>query len=79
MLSKQSEQKITKHKSCSATPGLLEIDDKLKSETIKIASKYNITIYDACYLALATLMKVSFYMSNDVLLNKIAEPKKLST
>lgn len=52
-----------------------KLKDKLKDETIKISSKYNITIYDASYLALATLMKTTFYTTDEELLNKIAELK----
>ncbi|MCS7115653.1 MAG: type II toxin-antitoxin system VapC family toxin [Candidatus Bathyarchaeota archaeon] len=48
---------------------------KLKDETIKIANKYDLTIYDASYLALCTIMKTKFYTSDEELLSKIAELK----
>ncbi|MEM2995375.1 MAG: type II toxin-antitoxin system VapC family toxin [Candidatus Bathyarchaeia archaeon] len=48
---------------------------ELKNETIKVAVKYNITMYDASYLALATLMKTPFYTADEELLNRIAELK----
>ncbi|MEM2971983.1 MAG: type II toxin-antitoxin system VapC family toxin [Candidatus Bathyarchaeia archaeon] len=48
---------------------------ELKNETIKAAVKYSITIYDAGYLALATLMKTPFYTADEELLNRIAELK----
>jgi predicted nucleic acid-binding protein len=47
--------------------------EKLKSETIKIASRYDITIYDASYLALAILIKASFYTVDEELLSRITE------
>jgi predicted nucleic acid-binding protein len=49
--------------------------DELKDEAVKIASKYNITIYDASYLALANLTKAPFYTTDEELLNKTAELK----
>ncbi|MGB9741418.1 MAG: type II toxin-antitoxin system VapC family toxin [Candidatus Bathyarchaeia archaeon] len=49
--------------------------DRIKDEIIKIACKYDITIYDASYLALATLLKAPFYTADEELLSKIAELK----
>jgi predicted nucleic acid-binding protein len=51
------------------------LKDRIKDEIIKIASKYDITIYDASYLALATLLKAPFYTADEELLSKIAELK----
>lgn len=51
------------------------LKNKLKEETIKIATKYNITIYDASYLALSTLIKATFFTADDELLSKISELK----
>ncbi|MEM2507115.1 MAG: type II toxin-antitoxin system VapC family toxin [Nitrososphaeria archaeon] len=52
-----------------------KLKDELKDETIKLAAKYNITIYDASYLALSTLMKTTFYTADEELLGKISELK----
>jgi predicted nucleic acid-binding protein len=48
------------------------LKDQLKNEIIKIASKYNITVYDASYLALANLLKTFFYTADEELLNRVA-------
>lgn len=48
---------------------------QLKEETIKMAAKYDITLYDASYLALATIMKAKFYTADEELLNKATELK----
>lgn len=51
------------------------LKDKLKDESIKIALKYNISIYDASYIALAIFLKAKFYTADDELLHKVAELK----
>jgi predicted nucleic acid-binding protein len=48
------------------------LKDQLKNEIIKIAFKYNITVYDASYLALANLLKTFFYAADEELLNRVA-------
>lgn len=48
---------------------------KLKEETVRLAAKYEITIYDASYLALAAITKASFYTADEELLEKVAELK----
>jgi predicted nucleic acid-binding protein len=50
-------------------------NDKIKDETIKVAAKYDITIYDASYLALSILMKAPFYIADEELLSKVTELK----
>jgi predicted nucleic acid-binding protein len=51
------------------------LKDKLKDETIKVAAKYNISIYDASYLALSILTKAPFYTADEELLSKVNELK----
>jgi predicted nucleic acid-binding protein len=51
------------------------LKDQLKNEIIRIASKYDITVYDASYLALANLLKTPFYTADEELLSRVAELK----
>ncbi|MEM3549559.1 MAG: type II toxin-antitoxin system VapC family toxin [Candidatus Bathyarchaeia archaeon] len=48
---------------------------RLKEETVRLAAKYDITVYDASYLALATTMKAKFYTADEELLEKVANLK----
>jgi len=43
-------------------------------ETVKRALKHGITIYDACYVAIASIEKAILYTADEKLIDKINEP-----
>jgi len=51
------------------------LNGRLKDETVRASSKYDVTMYDASYIALAILLRVPFYTADDELLSKVARLK----
>jgi len=51
------------------------LNGRLKDETVRASSKYDVMMYDASYIALAILLRVPFYTADDELLSKVARLK----
>lgn len=56
--------------------------EPLKEQTVKIALKHDVSIYDATYISLAKTLNTKLYTADDKLISKVAQPnlvKHIST
>lgn len=52
-----------------------DLSGPLKEEAVRTAFKYNITLYDASYVALAITLNTTLYTADEELISKTAQPE----